>query len=164
MSQTWVKSWWMHPYTMHVTPYDIASKQWTVDTINRSLMKKATTIHTTHPSWALYGKMSSQRNHNSSPNNLLSSLFSILSNFNRIKSSLNFPSNRTISLISHASKVLLYIIANRIEAHLDRNIPNSQAGFRKGRGTRDQIANLRWLIEKAIERNSKLLLVFICLL
>ena len=73
----------------------------------------------------------------------------------------NVKNNRTISLISHANKVLLYIIANRMEAHLDRNIPNSQTGFRKGRGTRDQIANLRWLIEKAIERNRKLLLVFI---
>ena len=91
MSQAWVKSWWMYPYTfgeyIHHTPYHmmhIASKQRTVDTINRSLMKKATTIQTTHPSWELYRKMSSQCNHKSSPNNVtncLSSLFSILSNF-----------------------------------------------------------------------------------
>ena len=48
-----------------------------------------------------------------------------------------------------------------METQLDRNTPNGKAGFRKGRATRDQIANLRWLIEKAIERNRKLLLVFI---
>ena len=58
--------------------------------------------------------------------------------------------NRTISLISHASKILLYIIAARLENHLNRELPPTQAGFRKSHGTRDQIANMRWIIEKAI--------------
>ena len=54
---------------------------------------------------------------------------------------------RTIALISHASKVTLKIL----QARLQREIPDVQAGFRKGRGTRDQIANIRWIMEKARE-------------
>ena len=50
---------------------------------------------------------------------------------------------RTIALISHASKVLLTIIQNRITTYMDRELPVKQAGFRKGRDTRDQIANQR---------------------
>ena len=69
--------------------------------------------------------------------------------------------NRTISLIPHASKIMLYIIAARIEQHLERELPAEQAGFRKGRGTRDQIANMRWLIEEFIEKNRSLFLTFI---
>ena len=51
--------------------------------------------------------------------------------------------NRTIALISHTSKVLLKIIQKRMEQYVERETPDTQAGFRKGRGTRDQIANLR---------------------
>ena len=69
--------------------------------------------------------------------------------------------NRTISLISHASKILLYVIAARLKNHLNRELPPIQAGFRKGRGTRDQIANMRWLIKKAIEKNRRIFMVFI---
>ena len=58
------------------------------------------------------------------------------------------PSNYlTIALISHASKVMLKIL----QARLKRELPDVQAGFRKGRGTRDQIANIRWIMEKARE-------------
>ena len=53
----------------------------------------------------------------------------------------------TIALISHASKVMLKIL----QARLKRELPDVQAGFRKGRGTRDQIANIRWIMEKARE-------------
>ncbi|CAF4350556.1 unnamed protein product [Rotaria magnacalcarata] len=55
---------------------------------------------------------------------------------------------RTIALISHASKIMLKIIQRRLQPFLERELPDTQAGFRKGRGTRDQIANLRWIIEK----------------
>jgi len=51
--------------------------------------------------------------------------------------------NRTISLISHASKVMLKIIQARLEPYVNAELPDQQAGFRKGRGTRDQIANMR---------------------
>ena len=54
----------------------------------------------------------------------------------------------TIALISHASKVMLKIQA-RLQQYVNRELPDTQAGFRKGRGTRDQIANIRWIIEKA---------------
>ena len=68
---------------------------------------------------------------------------------------------RTISLISHASKVLLHIIAERIREHLENELPPEQAGFREGRGTRNQIGNLRNLVEKNMEFQQPLFLCFI---
>ena len=56
---------------------------------------------------------------------------------------------RTAALISHASKVMLNILQARFQQYVNRELPDVQAGFRKGRGTRDQIANIRWIIEKA---------------
>ncbi len=69
--------------------------------------------------------------------------------------------NRTISLIPHASKILLHIIADRIRNHLENELPPEQAGFRKGRGTRNQIGNLRNLMEKSSEFQQPLYLCFI---
>ena len=54
----------------------------------------------------------------------------------------------TIALISHASKVLLKILQDRLQQYVNYELPDVQAGFRKGRGTRDQIANNRWIIKK----------------
>ena len=54
----------------------------------------------------------------------------------------------TIALISHASKVMLKILPSRLQQHMNHELPDVQAGFRKGRGSRDQIANIRWIIEK----------------
>ena len=54
----------------------------------------------------------------------------------------------TIALISHASKVMLKILQASLQQYLNWELPDVQAGFRKGRGTRDQIANIRWIIEK----------------
>ena len=56
-----------------------------------------------------------------------------------------------IALISHASKVLLKILQARLQQYMKSELPNGQAGFRKGRRTRDQIANICWIIEKAKE-------------
>src|SRR5574339_10537 len=56
-----------------------------------------------------------------------------------------------IALISHASKVMLKILQARLKQYVNRELPDVQAGFRKGRGTRDQIANIRWIIKKARE-------------
>ena len=61
----------------------------------------------------------------------------------------------TIALISHASKVMLKILQARLQQYLNRELPDIQAGFRKGRGTRDQIANICWIIEKAREFQKK---------
>ena len=58
---------------------------------------------------------------------------------------------RTIALISHASKVMLKILQARLQQCVNHEFPYVQAGFRKGRGTRDQIANIYWIIEKARE-------------
>ena len=57
----------------------------------------------------------------------------------------------TIALISHASKVMLKILQARLRQYMNHELPDVQAGFRKGRGTRDQIANIRWIMEKAKE-------------
>ena len=57
----------------------------------------------------------------------------------------------TIALISHASKVMLKILQARLQQYMNHEIPDVQAGFRKGRGIRDQIANICWIIEKARE-------------
>ena len=57
----------------------------------------------------------------------------------------------TIVLISHASKVMLKILQARLQEYMNHELPDVQAGFRKGRGTRDQIANICWIIKKARE-------------
>ena len=61
----------------------------------------------------------------------------------------------TIALISHSSKVMLKILQARLQQYMNCELPRVQAGFRKGRGTRDQIANIRWIIEKAREFQKK---------
>ena len=55
----------------------------------------------------------------------------------------------TIVFISHTSKVMLKILQTRLHQYVNRELPDVQAGFRKGRGTRDQIANICWIIEEA---------------
>ena len=57
----------------------------------------------------------------------------------------------TTALISHASKVKLKILQARLQQYGNQKLPDVQAGFRKGRGTRDQIVNIHWIIEKARE-------------
>jgi len=70
----------------------------------------------------------------------------------------------TIALISHASKVMLKILQARLQQYVNHEIPDVQAGFRKGRGTRDQIANIHWIIEKARELQKNIYFCFIGLL
>ena len=67
----------------------------------------------------------------------------------------------TIALISHASKVILKILQARLQQHVNRELSDVQAGFRKGRGTRDQIANIRWIIKKARESQKNIYFCFI---
>ena len=57
----------------------------------------------------------------------------------------------TIALISHTSKVMLKILQVRLQQYMNHELPDVQAGFRKGRGSRDQMANIRWIIKKARE-------------
>ena len=65
----------------------------------------------------------------------------------------------TIALISHASKAMLKILQARLQQYMNHELPDVQAGFRNGRGTRDQIANIRWIIEKARVPEKHLLLL-----
>ena len=68
---------------------------------------------------------------------------------------------RTISLISHASKVMLKILQARLQQYVNHEFPDVQAGFRKGRGTRDQIADICWIMEKAREFQTNIYFCFI---
>ena len=67
----------------------------------------------------------------------------------------------TIALISHASKVMFKILQARLQQYVNCDLPDVQAGFRKGRGTRDQIANICWIMEKAREFQKNIYFYFI---
>ena len=67
----------------------------------------------------------------------------------------------TIALISNPSKVMLKILQARLQQYVNCELPDVQAGFRKGRGTRDQITNIHWIIEKTIEFQKNIYLCFI---
>ena len=67
----------------------------------------------------------------------------------------------TIALISHASKVMLKILQARLQQYVNCEIPDVQGGFRKGRGTKDQIANICWIIEKAREFQENIYFCFL---
>ena len=70
-------------------------------------------------------------------------------------------SYRTIAFILHTSKVMLKILQARIQQYVNCELPDVQSGFRKGRGTRDQIANIRWIMEKAREFQKNIYFYFI---
>ena len=71
------------------------------------------------------------------------------------------PKNAQIALISHASKVMLKILQARVQQYVNCELPDVQAGFRKGRGTRDQIANIHWIMEEAREFQENIYFCFI---
>ena len=82
------------------------------------------------------------------PQDWKTSVFSSIPKKGNAKECSNYHTN---ALISHASKVMLKILWARLQQYVNRELPDVQAGFRKGRGTRDQIANICWIIEKARE-------------
>ena len=67
----------------------------------------------------------------------------------------------TVALISHANKIMLKILQARLQLFMNQELPDLQAEFRKGRGTRDQITNIRWIIEKAREFQKNIYFCFI---
>ena len=71
------------------------------------------------------------------------------------------PNYSTIALISHVSKVILKILQARLQQYMNQEFPDVQTGFRKGRGTRDQIANICWIIEKARDFQKNIYFCFI---
>ena len=73
----------------------------------------------------------------------------------------NAQTYHTTALISHTSRVMLKILQPRLQQCVNRELPDFQAGFRKGRGTRDQIANIRWIIKKAREFQQNIYFCFI---
>ena len=70
-------------------------------------------------------------------------------------------SNLAAAAAAHASKVMLKILQARLQQYVNRELPDVQAGFRKGRGTRDQIANIHWIIKKAREFQKNIYFCFI---
>ena len=85
--------------------------------------------------------------------------------YSKITSGINsfphFTNWKTYALMSHASKVMLKILQARLQQYMNREIPDVQAGFRKGRGTSHQIANIRWIIKKAREFQKNIYFYFI---
>ena len=71
------------------------------------------------------------------------------------------PNYRTVALISHTNKVMLKILQARLQQYVNCKLPDVQADFRKGRGTRDQIANIHWIIKKAREFQKNIYFCFI---
>ena len=69
-----------------------------------------------------------------------------------------YSNYHTTALISHPSKVMLKILQARLQEYVNSELPDVHAGFRKARGTRDQTANIHWIMEKAIEFQKKILL------
>ena len=86
------------------------------------------------------------------------SVFILISKKGNAKECSNY---HTISLISHVSKVMLKILQARLQQYVIRELPDVQARFRKGRGTRGQIANIRWIMEKAREFQKNIYFCFI---
>ena len=86
------------------------------------------------------------------------SLFIPIPNKGNAKECSNY---RPVALISHATKAMLKILQARLEQYLNHELPDVQAGFRKGRGTRDQIANIHWIMEKAREFQKNIYFCFI---
>ena len=71
------------------------------------------------------------------------------------------PNYRTVTLISHTRKLMLKILQGRLQQYMNRELPDVQAGFRKGRGSRDQLANIHWIIEKSREFQKNIYSCFI---
>ena len=89
-------------------------------------------------------------------------LENVIFHFNPKKVNFKECSNyHTIALISHASRVMLKILQARLQQYMYHELPNVQAGFRKGRGIRDQIANICWIMEKAREFQNNIYFCFI---
>ena len=91
------------------------------------------------------------------PQNWKRSVFILIPKKGNAKECSNY---RTIALISHASKVMLKILQARLQQYVNHELPDVQAGFRKGRGTRDQIANIFWIIEKVRVPEKHLFLLY----
>ena len=86
------------------------------------------------------------------------SAFILISKKGNAKDCSNYP---TIALISHTSKAMLKILQARFQPYMNRELPDVQAGFRKGRGTRNKIANICWIIEKARKFQKNIYFLFI---
>ena len=93
-----------------------------------------------------------------SPQDWKRSVFISLPNKGNAKECSNY---RIIALISHTSKIMLKILQAKLQQYVNHELPDVQAGFRKGRGTRDQIANICWIIKKAREFQKNIYFCFI---
>ena len=91
------------------------------------------------------------------PQNWKRSVFILIPKKGNVKACSNY---HTTVLISHGSKVTLKILQAGLEQYMNRELPDVQAGFRKGRGTRDQIANIHWILEKATVPEKHVLLLY----
>ena len=110
--------------------------------------------------WKCYTQYASKFGKLSSGQDWKRSVFIPISKKGNAKECSNY---RMIALISHASKAMLKILQARFQQYVNRKLPDLQTGFRKGRGTRDQIANILWIIKKArVPKKHLLLLYWLC--
>ena len=102
--------------------------------------------------------MSANLEHSAGTADWKSSIFILIPKKDNVK---EFSNYHTIVPISHASKVMLKILQARLQQYTNCELPDVQPGFRKGRGTRDQIANIRWIMEKARKFQKNIYVCFI---
>ena len=102
--------------------------------------------------------MSANLENSAMPQDLKTSVFIPIPKKGNAKECSNYC---TIALISHASKVMLKTLQARFQQYMNHEFPDVQAGFRKGRGTRDQIANIHWIMEKTREFQKNIYFCFI---
>ena len=102
--------------------------------------------------------MSAYLENSAVPTGLEKSVFILIPKKGNAKECSNY---HTIALISHSSKVMLKILQARLQQYVNCELPDVQAGFRKDRGTRDQIASICWIIEKAREFQNDVYFCFI---
>ena len=108
--------------------------------------------------WKCFTQYASKSGKQQWPKNGKRSVFIPIPNVGNAKECSNY---RTIALISHSSKVMLKILQARLQQYVNHEIPDVQAGFRKGRGTRDQVVNIRCIIKKAREFQENIYFCFI---
>ena len=105
--------------------------------------------------WRFYSNLEKKRS------SFLSKLELVLIQISKKGNDKKYSNYHTTAHISHASKVMLIILQVRLQQYMNHELPNVQAGFRKHRGTRDQIANIHWIIEKAREFHKNIYFCFI---
>ena len=158
-------SWLQSPSAEILEPKKIKSVKWALRSISRNrasggdgITVELFQILEDDAAKVLHSKGQEIRKTQQWPQDWKRSVFILIPKKGNAKECSNY---RTIELISHASKVMLKILQVRLQQYVNHELPDVQAGFRKGRGIRDQIANIRWIIKKVREFQKNIYFCFI---